>query len=96
MKEFKGTPAPWYLIEERPENYEISVEDSWLGQSFASVHNNEFIQSSKGKYNAQLIATAPELLEALQNLYDAIDSCIDLTPELLQASRATINKALGK
>ena len=43
--------------------------------------------------NAKLIASAPELLEALAKLYNAIDSCIDLTPELLKDCKNAIKKA---
>lgn len=38
-------------------------------------------------------SAAPELLEALVKLYNAIDSCIDLTPELLIECNNAIKKA---
>lgn len=43
--------------------------------------------------NAKLIASAPDLLEALIKLYGAIDSCIDLTPELIKDCKNAIKKA---
>lgn len=45
--------------------------------------------------NANLIAAAPELLEALKELYNAIDSCVDLTPEVMQKCSKALNKAKG-
>jgi len=45
--------------------------------------------------DAKLIAAAPELLDALNDLYNSIDSCMDLTPAVLEKSRKAINKALG-
>lgn len=46
-----------------------------------------------GEENAKLIAAAPDLLEALKSLYESIDSCIELTPEILQKAEAAIKKA---
>ena len=36
---------------------------------------------------------APELLKQLIELYNAIDSCIDLTPRLLQKTKKLIKEA---
>ena len=46
--------------------------------------------------NANLIAAAPELLEALLDLYNALDSCIDLTPKVLAKARAALAQARGE
>ena len=46
--------------------------------------------------NANLIAAAPELLEALLDLYNALDSCIELTPKVLAKARAALAKARGE
>ena len=46
--------------------------------------------------NANLIAAAPELLEALLDLYNALDSCIELTPKVLAKARAAIAQARGE
>ncbi|AZY49613.1 hypothetical protein [Bordetella avium] len=39
---------------------------------------------------------APELLEALRELYESLDSCVDLTPERMWKARAAIAKATGE
>lgn len=36
----------------------------------------------------------PDLLEALQSLYNSVDSCIDLTPEVMIKAKKAIEKAL--
>lgn len=43
--------------------------------------------------NAKLISKAPELLQQLEKLYNSIDSCIDLTPELLIETQQLIKQA---
>lgn len=48
----------------------------------------------KTKSNAKLIAAAPDLLEALEDLYNAIDSCVELTPDVLRKADKAIKKAL--
>lgn len=42
---------------------------------------------------ANLISAAPDLYNALKKLYDAIDSCVELTPETLQEALAALKKA---
>ena len=60
------TPAPWqYLIADR--GYIITNHDS--SYDIAIVRN--VAQRFDNKANARLIATAPELLEALKNLKSA-------------------------
>ena len=41
----------------------------------------------------KLISAAPDLLEALTDLYNSIDSCIELTPNKLIKAKAAIEKA---
>ena len=45
---------------------------------------------------AQLIAAAPDMLKALIEIYNALDSCIDLTPKVLNNAKKAINKALNQ
>jgi len=42
---------------------------------------------------ARLIAAAPDLVGALKGLYDAVDSCCELTPKVLERARVALTKA---
>ena len=99
--EFKGTKGEWKVSND-------GIGENKHGVKFLSIDYADsfdcvdiFADMRKEKYeeelyaNAQLIATAPELLKSLQELYNAIDSSIDLTPELMQSTLKTINKALN-
>lgn len=108
MKEFKGTPGPW------------TTNNQWFGPtnavSWISIENDNknIIAEAKGKhcsipnkeckYNAQLIASAPELLEALQLLVNTIDNLdksklpvgtILRLDNTINIANEAINKALG-
>ena len=101
--EFKGTKGEWkvsrlstnLMIRKQNPNSDLDCNcvDVNGHQGGISVFAGETLKERKA--NAQLIATAPELLKALQDLYSAIDSCIDLTPELMKSTKKVINKALG-
>ena len=78
MKEFKGTPGPWF----------------WEG---GVLCNKDFIIGGNGghsfhnKANKDLIASAPELLEALRDL--EARACIYVNTS---EAKAAIAKALGE
>ncbi len=63
--EFKGTPAPWRCHDKRPNcsGYSIVGND---GQYIGFVGDSD--ELSPIDTNAHLIAAAPELLEALQEI----------------------------
>ena len=48
------------------------------------------------KANQNLISAAPALYAALDKLLDAIDSCTELTPELLRSCESILSKARGE
>lgn len=92
MKEFKGTPGPWVLLQagDRITNkvpvdrgnasiLTIVEED---GVKFAAVYEDQ---------DAHLIAAAPELLEALQEVV----AISDRKHEAWDKAHAAIAKALG-
>jgi len=61
--------------------------------SHGPIYPAEPFASEIREANARLMAGAPDLLEALTKLCEAIDSCVDLTPEVLRNARAAIAKA---
>lgn len=104
-KQFKGTPGPWF---EHREGFstvyiEAKLRDGVV-QEVAACGPTEAGESSQ-LANAKLIASAPELLEALQLLFasykqladsgDAGNWAIEDYPEG-KAAIAAINKALGE
>lgn len=98
MKEFKGTTGPWYVTtgdSNIPDVTNISgAEIAYMSEWPAGEHAS----------NANLIAAAPELLEALRQLRDYVEDMHsaqyghhwkDESHPMFLASVA-INKALGK
>ena len=64
----KHTPATWILKTRKWTNHDIdSVVESESGEQIA------YFPNLKDKSNAKLIATAPELLEALQLIFKHYD-----------------------
>lgn len=82
MKEFKGTPGPWYWDEEG------------LGNNNHIVFGKGYPAEMTNKANKALIAAAPELLEALIKLVDIVDDMVH--GPSTDAAHAAINKALGE
>ena len=99
MKEFKGTPGPWRFDEQTTlsggQVFYIAQDDN----AKYTPNYSDVSQTCSGelkhiqKANAQLIAAAPDLLEALQKLVGINGNRSE--PEYVQA-RAAINKALGE
>ncbi|EIN1803827.1 hypothetical protein LOH90_004331 [Salmonella enterica] len=95
MKEFKGTPGPWVASTTDRSIGPVSRDDD---QSYGMIFpiawvefdgNQEYQQA-----NANLIAAAPELLEALQFI---INDCSRMIPKCAEdKANAAINKALGE
>lgn len=65
--EFKGTPGPWE-VEDNGFFYDINAVRGTVGNTCSSANwfDNDEHRGPVALANAQLIATAPELLEALQ------------------------------
>lgn len=92
MSEFKGTKGPWEILEDDSELKVIqsgSIDTGCGWRSYVPI-----CEEISGINNANLIAAAPELLEALQDAMKFYD------PYGEQAewdfSRAAIAKALGQ
>ncbi|WP_336804043.1 hypothetical protein [Erwinia aphidicola] len=94
MKEFKGTPGPWY-VHDNGVFYDIQTHSGInIGNICASQHtfddsaHNGLVATANG----HLIAAAPELLSALQGVIRVADRETD---EFI-AARAAVAKALGE
>lgn len=92
MKGFKGTPGPW----------SINHHYNWIESENA---DRVVIGGSQGfdADDANLIAAAPELLEALQELISGYEDreksgMFDMLVhgDLIEKANAAINKALGE
>lgn len=79
MKNFKGTKGKW-LVFETPDYHEPKCSRVEIGSDenttawICKVQNNGLIEKEEGNANALLISKAPELLETLLNLHQAISS----------------------
>lgn len=109
MKDFKGTPGPWRSDEQETLSggtvFYIAQDDN----AKYTPNYSDVSQTCSGelkhiqKANAQLIAAAPELLEALQNIiagYEHKSSCgmFDMLchGDEIESANAAIKKALGE
>lgn len=91
MKEFKGTPGPW-----TGKDVGVCRQDrAGLQLGFIMTHDENRVAECTA--NAHLIAAAPDLLEALQELvflYEHDEGCRELTE--YKRAKAAISKALGE
>ena len=100
MNEFKGTPGPWEIKPEEVDRSYIRIRGTRLGGRFKvanvlspdydGVHHRE---ADETRANAQLIAAAPELLEALQLI---MNGDFYMPKESADVARLAIAKALGE
>jgi len=93
MKEFKGSPAPWSVIDDHPGKACFDIHGEH-GDIYITVYR---IDENRASHNAHLIAAAPDLLEALQKLLE--DVCSNNDSALgyrVDEARAAISKALGE
>ena len=95
MQEFKGTKGEWkikgYAGQHDEAGASIQCNDEAIC-STSQVRNNDWIEYEA---NANLIANAPKLLEALQNAYKCSGEKNYLTKPVLDEMLDAINSALG-
>ncbi len=100
--EFKGTKGPWEFKKEKGEQEWFVFQKGSLKKMYGCTIRTPVAEEINDKHDAELIASAPELLEALRQLRDYVedvcvvssDNCHKDHP-LSLADRA-IKKALGK
>lgn len=104
MEKFKGTSGPWRVGERRGDLIDIRHNNKGIGAISLNLAHVVARQSwlKEAEANANLIAAAPELLEALRQLRDYVEdvcavSSSDCDKEHpLMLATAAINKALGE
>jgi hypothetical protein len=91
MEKYKGTPGPWMIVQD--EEYDdikiVEVADYQPG------FYTEICEIGQGIHEANLIAAAPDLLEAcnqLMHLYNEEGNLLNFNVDIV---RIAINKALG-
>lgn len=99
MKEFKGTPGPWINVG----GWVDAKKSGCLSSIICAIDSVASINpESVNDANANLIAAAPELLEALRQLRDYVeDVCAVSSSDCdkdhpLMLANAAIKKALGE
>ena len=86
------TPGPWEALEFSQHELQTDFAMVKIGKR---VHMIGY--SDEDKANAQLIAAAPDLLEALRGMRNAfIGTSVEVQAEAMRAARAAINKAVGQ
>lgn len=90
-EEFRGTPGPWEA------NSRLTIADT-NGEFIADAAQVQFGEGGEysldtAEWNARLIAAAPAMLEALQNLVNSFEK--HRPKEYWDAARAAITAALG-
>ena len=83
------TKGPWIYSYTAKEN--ATIRDTHEGNNIATVKNR-----ADGPRNAKLISAAPELLEALQNLLEAIEASSNTKHGDFVYERTVAHKAIEK
>lgn len=114
MEEKRFTPGPWEVVDD--DHHELGTDSSVLiestsrGITLAIIGPGDSTTYTEDMVNAQLIAAAPELLEALQlslaamnEMGDILDShdmadaeTVERLTPAFEMARSSISKALGK
>ena len=92
MREFKGTKTEWQLAE-GDKTFVYALNEKGTNAFSLSINNDGKTSLKEQQANALLISKAPQILSQLIKLYNSIDSCIDLTPELLKETQQLIKEA---
>lgn len=100
--EFKGTKGPWEFKKEKGEQEWFVFQKGSLKKMYGCTIRTPVAEEINDKHDAELISSAPELLEALRQLRDYVEDVCEVSSDdchedhpLNLANRA-IKKALGK
>lgn len=105
MQKFKGTRGPWRVSEMRGDLIDIRHNDEGVGAISLNLAHVVARKSwlSEAEANAKLIAAAPELLDALQEMVAIVKKHTYPQPDKpsstygrMEAAEAVIAKALGQ
>jgi len=98
--EFQGTKGKWRVTKAVPNGYgilkrdiEISNDEYSIACVFTDINS---FDKTQAKANAKLIASAPELLEALQKIYQIEDVAFGLKGFDVGRLKAEIKTVLDK
>lgn len=100
MKDFKGTPGPWFVDGTSVWDREVTPEkDCEEDANYVAEVFSDLVEQSEA--DAKLIAAAPELLEALQGILECHESILfnefGVESDLCTTkARDAIKKALGE
>jgi len=100
MSEAKYTPGPWFYVEaaDQGEFFGCGVSETADGPGF--IWFDDAINPEKDIANVRLIAAAPDLLEALEELADLFDAMVsgEYRPDsfITRPARTAIAKAKGE
>jgi len=96
MSEFKGTKGPWRVSEMHGDTIDIRHDNNEAGAMSLTLARAVARQTwiKEAECNARLIASAPELLEALQDALHAHDKHSEHSE--WDFAREVIAKALGQ
>lgn len=96
MKEFNGTKGPWFEYREGSSTVyvEAKLRDGVI-QEVAACGPTE-AGSDAQSANARLIAAAPDLLEALQEVLYELSTAREVHDGTIRQADAAIAKALGE
>lgn len=100
---FKGTPGPWILCtsDDETKTYIQESKENNRHPHFASIRTDSWWGNGEGEANANLIAAAPELLEALQKIVKDLEmraknGVVDCSHGVYYEAHTAIAKALGE
>ena len=93
----KHTPGPWEAVGNLVRSPMVQPQGLSKGVQIAECRDAYFLShTEESKANARLIAAAPELLEALQEMVSLVEMVIPFDGPQQRKARAAIAKATGE